>query len=60
MKSRKFILVGFLVIASFIGFATLQDDVIDGNQFVDVSEFPSEVKTITIELADGVGSGDNG
>lgn len=60
MKSRKILLISFLVIASFIGFATLQGDVVDVTQTVDINEFPSEIKTITVEIEDGVGSGDNG
>lgn len=52
-------MIGLFIIASFIGFATLQD-VVEENQFVDVNEFTSDVKTITVGLADGVGSGDNG
>ena len=60
MKSRKILLISLLVIASFIGFAALQEDVVDGTQFVDINEVPSEVRTITVDLADGVGSGDNG
>jgi len=60
MKSRKIILIVFLTITSVLGLATLQDDIFVENQFVDVNEFSSEVKTITIGITDGVGSGDNG
>ena len=60
MKSRKVILIGILVVASFIGFAAIQEDVVDGSALVEINESPSEVKTITVGLNDGVGSGDKG
>ena len=45
-----------------IGLATIQDGIFNENQFVDVNEISSEVKTITIDLSDGVGAsiGNNG
>jgi len=60
MKSRKIILIVFVAIAFAMGLATLQDNIFVENQFVDVNEFSSEVKTITVSIIDGVGSGDNG
>ena len=55
MKSSKTILIFSLVLISVIGLATLQDNIFEEYQFVDVNEFSSESKTITIEMADGVG-----
>ena len=73
MKSRKIVLIAFLVIVSAIGFTALQDSVFVENQVVDVSETSSEVnqivdisdtgneiKTITVSISDGVGFGDTG
>ena len=60
MKSRKIILIVFLAITSVLGLATLQENIFIENQFVDVNEFSSEVKTISVSITDGVGSGDNG
>ncbi len=50
----------FLAITSVIGLATLQDNIFVENQFVDVNESSSKVKTITVGISDGVGSVDNG
>ena len=62
MKSRKIILVIFLVIASVIGLATLQESVTEESQPIEVaevsSETSSELKTINVQIGDGVGSGD--
>jgi len=55
MKSSRIILIFFLVLTSVIGLSTLQDNIFEGYQFVDVNEFSSDVKTITVEIADGVG-----
>ena len=52
--------MAFLVIASVVGLATFQDEILVEKQFVDVNQFSSEVKTITVELTDGIGSGDMG
>ncbi len=60
MKSRKIILIIFVVFALAMGLATLQDNIFDENQIVDVNEFTSKVKTITVDISDGVGSGDRG
>jgi len=60
MKSRKIILIIFVVFALAMGLATLQDNIFDENQIVDVNEFTSKVKTITVDISDGVGSGDSG
>ena len=60
MKSRKIILIVFLAITSVLGLATLQENIFVENQFVDVNELSSEVKTISVSITDGVGSGDNG
>jgi len=60
MKSRKVILIFFLVLAFAVGLTTLQDYTFDENESVATNEFSSQLKTITVEIADGVGSGDNG
>lgn len=61
MKSRKIILVVFLAVASVLGITALQDDsIFVENQIIDVNEFSSEAKTITVGIVDGIGSGDNG
>ncbi len=60
MKSRKIILIIFVVFALAMGLATLQDNIFDENQIVDVNESTSKVKTITVDISDGVGSGDRG
>lgn len=60
MKSRKIILVVFLAVFSMLGITVLQDDsVFVENQFIDV-KLSSDAKIITVGIADGVGSGDNG
>ena len=60
MKSRKTLLIIFLVITSIIGFATLQENIFHENQLIEISESSSDVKTITVAITDGVGSGDKG
>jgi len=60
MKSRKVILIFFLVLAFAVGFTTLQDYAFDENESVTTNEFSSQLKTITVEIVDGVGSGDKG
>ncbi len=60
MRSRKVILVFFLVLAFAVGLTTLQDYAFDENESVATNEFSSQLKIITVEIADGVGSGDNG
>lgn len=73
MKSRKIVLIAFLVIVSAIGFTTLQENVFvenqvvdisetssEANQVVDISDTDSEVKTIAVSISDGVGFGDTG
>ncbi len=59
MGSRKVILVFFLVLAFAVGLTTLQDYAFDENESVSTNEFSSQLNTITIEIVDGVGSGDN-
>jgi len=59
MKSRKIILVFFLVLAFAVGLAGLQDNyTFDENESITTNEIASQVKTITINIADGVGAGD--
>ena len=60
MKSRKLILIFFVVLAFAVGFTTLQDYAFDENESVITNEFSSQLKTITVEIVDGVGSGDKG
>jgi len=60
MKSRKVILILFIVLAFAVGFTTLQDYAFDENESVTTNEFSSQLKTITVEIVDGVGSGDRG
>ena len=66
MKSRKIILILIVAIASTMGLAALQDNIFVENQFaaenefIDINEFSSKVKTITVGISDGVGSIDNG
>ncbi len=66
MKSRKIILILIVAIASTMGLAALQDNIFVENQFaaenefIDINEFSSKVKTITVDMSDGVGSGDRG
>ena len=44
-----------------LGIAVLQDDgVFVEKQLIGVNELSSDAKTITVGIADGVGSGDNG
>ena len=59
MKSRKFALIFFLVLAFAVGLTTLQDYAFDENESVVTNEFSSQLNTITVEIVDGVGSGDN-
>ena len=59
MKSRKVILVFFLVLAFAVGLAGFQDNyTYDENESITTNEIASQVKTITINIADGVGAGD--
>ena len=73
MKSRKIVLIAFLVIVSAIGFTALQDNIFvenqvvefsetssEVNQMIDISDAGNEVKTITVSISDGIGFGDNG
>jgi len=60
MKSRKILLIVFLVLSSAVGLTMTQDYIFDEDQIVDVNEFSSQTKTITVEITDGVGSGDKG
>jgi len=60
MKSRKVILIFFIVLAFAVGLTTLQDYTFDENESVATNEFSSQLKIITVEIADGVGSGDEG
>jgi len=60
MKSRKVILIFFVVLAFAVGFTTLQDYAFDEHESVTTNEFSSQLKTITVEIVDGVGSGDKG
>jgi len=59
MKSRKFVLILFLVLAFAVGLTTLQDYAFDENESVVTNEFSSKLNTITVEIVDGVGSVDN-
>lgn len=59
MKSRKFVLIFFLVLTFAVGLTTLQDYAFDENESVVTNEFSSKLNTITVEIVDGVGSGDN-
>ncbi len=60
MRSRKVILIFFLVLAFAVGLATLQDYAFDENVSIATNEFSSQPSTINVEIADGIGSGDNG
>ena len=60
MKSRKIFLIVFLVLSSAVGLTMAQDYIFDEDQSVDVNEFSSQPKTITVEITDGVGFGDKG
>jgi len=59
MKSRKVVLIFFLVLAFAVGLTSLQDYyAFDENESFVTNEFSSQLKTITVEINDGVGSGD--
>ncbi len=60
MRSRKVILIFFLVLAFAVGLTTLQDYAFDENVSIATNEFSSQPSTINVEIADGIGSGDNG
>jgi len=61
MKSRKIILVLFLVVAFAVGFAGLQENyTFDENESVTTNEISTQPTTITVEIVDGIGSKDNG
>jgi len=60
MKSRKIFLIVFLVMSSAVGLTMTQDYIFDEEQSVEVNEFLSQPKTITVEITDGVGSNDKG
>ena len=61
MKSRKIILVFFLVVAFAVGIASLQENyTFDENEYVATNEISTQPTTITVEIVDGIGSKDNG
>ncbi len=60
MKSRKAVLIFFIVLAFVVGFTTLQDYTFDEIESIATNEFSSELNTITVEMVDGIGSGDKG
>ena len=60
MRSRKVVLIFFLVLAFAVGLTTLQDYAFDENVSIATNEFSSQPSTINVEIADGIGSGDNG
>ena len=60
MKSRKVTLIFFVVLAFAVGFTTLQDFAFDEIESIETNEFSSELNTITVEIDDGIGSGDKG
>ncbi len=54
-------MVFFVVLAFAIGLTTLQDyNVFEENESVATNEFSSQLKTITVDINDGIGSGDKG
>ncbi len=59
MKSRKVVLIFFIVLAFAVGLTTLQDYAFDENESVATNEFSFQLNTITVEIVDGVGSSDN-
>jgi len=60
MKSRKVVLIFFVVLAFAVGFSTLQDYAFDEIESIATNEFSSQPNIITVEIDDGIGSGDNG
>ncbi len=46
--------------SSAVGLTMAQDYIFDEEQSVEVNEFSSQSKTITVEITDGVGSNDKG
>ncbi len=61
MKSRKIILVFFLVAAFAVGIASLQENyTFDENESIATNEISTQPTTITVEIVDGIGSKDNG
>jgi len=60
MNSRKVVLIFFVVLAFAVGFTTLQDFAFDEIESIETNEFSSQLNTITVEIDDGVGSGDKG
>ncbi len=60
MKSRKIFLIVFLVLSSAVGLTMTQDYIFDEDQLVDITEFALQTKTISVEISDGIGSGDQG
>ncbi len=60
MKSRKIVLILFLVLAFAVGLTTLQDYTFNENESVATNEFSSQLKPITVKINDGIGLGDEG
>ena len=61
MKSRKIILVFFLVVAFAVGITSLQENyTFDENESITTNEISTQPTTITVEIVDGIGSKDNG
>lgn len=59
MNSGKIILIIFVALATVMGLATIQDYSPNENESIDFDP-SSQVETVTVEISDGVGSGDNG
>lgn len=56
MKSGKIIVMVFIVLASAIGLATLQELGYDENNSANIDDFFSQAKTVKIKISDDVGS----
>ena len=60
MNLGKISLIIFVVLATVIGFATIQNYSSDENESIDVDDFSSQDKTVKIDISDEAGSVDIG
>ena len=59
MNSAKKIMIIFVALSTVIGLATIQDYSSNENESIDFDS-SSQIETVTVDISDGVGSGDIG
>ena len=59
MNAGGIFLLGFILLVTVIGLATIQDFVTEEIPSANVEESSTETSKITVNISDGIGSGDN-